>query len=1153
MTITRSAWVLSPVVLLAAGAAVLADPPSFARQVRPFLARYCLECHGGEDPAGGLNVQAFQSLKEGGDHGPVFTPGKADDSRIVRMVEGKTRPRMPPRKARQPAPEELSLLRAWIDAGARDDSADARLTIPDVRPRSPVAPPVAALAYHPSGKLLAAGAGKAVLLLDADTGEVRGKIGGLAGRVTALAFRRDGSALAVAASSPGGPHEVCVHDFSPTGPGKGRMVGEATDAVYALTFSPDGKLLATAGYDRLVRLWDVSSGGAPPRVLKDHSDAVYGLAFSPDGVRLASGAADRAVKVWDVATGRRLYTLGEPTDWVYAVAWSADGRLLAAAGVDRSIRVWGPAASGARLLHSVFAHQGPVTRLVYSEDSQTLYSLSEDGTAKAWDAVRMVERTVYAAQPDTPLALAVRPGGRQLAVGRFDGALVLLDEATGKTLVQPLPVKPKPPVLDRLSPSAVTRGRTALIEVDGRHLDRDVAVLAGIPGFEARALPGGDPGKRRFRITVPGTTPAGVYPVRVKSAGGESGVVNLTVDLFEVVAEKGPNGSPRRGQPVALPATVVGVIEKAGEEDWYRFEAVAGQEVGVQVIAAAAGSHLEPVLRAVDPEGRTLAESGSGLLGFTCPRAGAYALGVRDRDYRGGPAFPYRLHVGPVPVVTGVFPRGLPRGRTGEVCLEGVNLGSTREVKVSVPADAAVGSRVAVPTGAALGGPTVVVGEYPEVSEGTTMAVPVPGTANGRIEVPGASQTWHFAARKGERLILEVHARRLGSPLDSVIEILDARGRPLPRATLRCVARTFVAFRDHDAGTPGIRLETWNDLAINDYVLVGREVVRIRELPRNPDDDCQFFSERGQRLAYFGTTPAHHAMGEPMYKVTVHPPGATFPPNGLPVLTLPYRNDDGGPGLGKDSRLVFDPPADGEYGVRVGDAAGQGGPLFAYRLTVRPPRPDFAVHFNPAAPAVWKGGAVPVTATAERVDGFDDAIALRLGNLPPGFHAPPTFIPAGENSTSFALYADPGATVPPGSPQLKLCATAEVAGHTVVREVAGGVPRLAEGADIVTTTEQAEVTLRPGGEAVVNVRVQRRNGFRGRIPLEVRGLPHGVRVLDVGLNGILVTEQESVRTFVLYAEPWVRPMAHPFVVLARHEGKGAEYAAPSVLLRVTSR
>ena len=70
--------------------------------------------------------------------------------------------------------------------------------------------------------------------------------------------------------------------------------------------------------------------------------------------------------------------------------------------------------------------------------------------------------------------------------------------------------------------------------------------------------------------------------------------------------------------------------------------------------------------------------------------------------------------------------------------------------------------------------------------------------------------------------------------------------RPVPRATLRSLARTYVTFRDHDSAGPGIRIEAWGELAMNDYVLVGGELLRIRELPPNPDADCTFFSQRGQ-------------------------------------------------------------------------------------------------------------------------------------------------------------------------------------------------------------------------------------------------------------------------------------------------------------------
>jgi hypothetical protein len=1142
---------LSALTLLLATAAAAAEAPSYARQVKPFFARYCVECHNGEEPEGGLNLETYKSLMEGGGRGAALVPGKPDLSRLVRMVEGKLKPTMPPKKAKQPKPAEVTVVRAWVAAGARDDSAALRITLPAIKPRVAPATPVTALAYHPGGKLLAAAGRGEVLLLDAATGEVKRKVTGLRDRVTALAFSRDGNGLAVASSAAGEAHEVRVFAF---GPAAGLLfTGPHADVIHGLSFSPDGKTLASCGYDRLIKLWDVAAG-KELRALRDHSDAVYGVAFSPDGKLLASCSADRAVKVWDVATGARLYTLGEPTDWLYAVAWSPDGKHLAAAGVDRSIRVWEVSARGGKIVHSVFAHEAPVTRLAYSSGGATLYSLSEDGSARAWDSARMVERRAYPRQPETPLALAARPDGKQLAVGRYDGALLLLDEATGKVLAQPLPARPKPPVLEKLTPAAAPRGRSLRLRLEGKHLVGVSEVLAPLPGWRAVAAPGGKDTAVEVTVTVPPAAPPGVYPVRVKTAGGESKPLSFTVDRFDAVNEAEPNDSPRTGQKVTLPVTLVGDIGRAGDVDYFRFEARAGQEVGVQALTAAVGSGLSPVLRLVDPEGVVVAESDNGLLGYACPKAGTYSLGIRDSTYRGGPKMHYRLHVGEVPVVTSVFPLGVRRGSEAEVRLDGVHLGKARAVKLKVPADAAPGSRIPVPFAAGaeapLGAPAVVVGEFPEVADprkGGTL--PVPGAANGVIAEAGAPQSWQFRARKGERLLIEVEARRLGSPLDSYLEVLDAAGRPLPRATLRCLARTYTTFRDHDSASPGIRIEAWSELAVNDYLLVGGELLRIKALPRNPDDDCQFFSAGGQRLGFLGTTPTHQPQGQPMYKVAIHPPGTTFPRNGLPVVTLFWRNDDGGPGFGKDSRLVFDAPADGTYQVRVGDARGEGGRGHAYRLTLRPPRPDFRVTAE-HRPELFRGGAVPVRVRAERLDEFDGAISLRLLGLPPGLTAPATTVPAGENSTAFALHADAKAVLPAKPGALKLEARATVNGKEVVREAAVALPRLADKPDIVTTTGESEVAVRPGGETRLTVTVGRRNGFKGRIPVEVQGLPHGVRVLDVGLNGILITEAETTRTVVIQADPWVAPAAQPFVVFARREGKGTEHAARSVLLRV---
>jgi hypothetical protein len=449
-----------------------------------------------------------------------------------------------------------------------------------------------------------------------------------------------------------------------------------------------------------------------------------------------------------------------------------------------------------------------------------------------------------------------------------------------------------------------------------------------------------------------------------------------------------------------------------------------------------------------------------------------------------------------------------------------------------------------------LGSQQIVVGEYPEVFESGKNSIPVPGNANGRLTRDGQKDVWSFDARKGQRLVVEVNARRLGSRLDSVIEILDKNDQPVPRAVLRSQAKTHVTFRDHDSASAGIRIEAWGELATNDLLYVGNELVKIQSLPTHPDADCNFFSTGGKRLAYLDTTPTHHANNTSMYKVSVHQPGTNFAPNGYPVFTLYYRNDDGGPGYGRDSRILFDPPADGDYKVRIADARGMGGDNFGYRLTIRHPRESFSLRFTPKSPVVSKGGAVPVTFTAERIDGFDGPIKIHVKNLPPGFHIPATTIEAGTYATTVALYADATAKVP------EKAATPTLEGTTPATSIPFAfignfeIPKLIEPGDIVATTAESEVAIRPGQQAKMTVRIERRNGFTGRVPLDVKGLPHGVRVLDIGLNGILVNENETTRTVVLYAEPWVQAMDHPIVVLARREGKNTEHAAKAVMLKV---
>ncbi len=832
--------------------------------------------------------------------------------------------------------------------------------------------------------------------------------------------------------------------------------------------------------------------------------------------------------------------------------------------------MWELTEQGGKIVHSVFAHEGPVTKLIYSKDGGTLFSVGQDRVIKAWDAERMVERKIYERQPETVLSMALRPDAKQLALGRYDGIVQLLDVETGKVQAEFAAARPnvpavttsaqKPlpkPEVKKVTPTEGRRGQTLRVTFEGNHLDAVSGLVFQVPGAEGK-IAEKSPAKLVAEIVFPPKTPASVEKIQLKNEAGLSAPVSFTVDPFPVVTVREGNNSPGQGQPITLPATLVGKLEKAGDVDFFRFEAKKGQQVGVQVLTAVLGSKIEPALQLTDLRGRVLAESNDGVLGYTFEEGGAYALGLRDREFRGGAGMHYRLHVGDLPVVTSLFPLGGQRGQEVAVEIDGVFL-TTRSAKAKISADAAPGSKTPVPVtsplGTPLGNTTIVVGEFPEFGpDKASAAMAVPGTANGRLSKHEQRDIWLFPAKKGERLILETQAQRIGSPLDTVLEVLDAKGNPVPRAVLRCQAKTFVTFRDHDNVSAGIRIDAWNDLAMGDYLYVGSELIKIHNLPPNPDADCSFYATAGgQRLGFLDTTPTHHSMGVPMYKVSIHPPGTTFPPNGFPVFTLNYRNDDGGPGYGRDSRIFFDPPADGDYQVRVSDVRGQHGANCGYRLTIRPPRPDFNVRFSPTNPSVWRGGAVPITISVDRTDGYDGPIALRFENLPPGLSAPHTEMQAGEVTTALSLYAEAKAQNPAKPLPLKLIAEAVLGGRKVVKEALGESPKVIDAGEIVTFTDESEVTIQPGREVKLQVHIERRNGFNGRVPVEVKGLPYGVRVLDIGLNGILITEKETQRTMVLYAEPWVEPTEHPFVVLARREGKNSEHAAKSVLLRVSKK
>ena len=397
--------------------------PAPAAAASRILARECYSCHNQVKRAGALSLHTYQTLMKGGNNGPALVPGRSDESRMIRMVEGLLEPTMP--EDGFLADQDIEVLRAWVDAGAppwEGDLGRIRLErLPDIRPAESVQPEVASLAFHPGGTMVAAGSYQEIRLLRPG-GEVEARLTGLAETVRSVAFSPDGSRLASGAGMPSRFGEVKIWD--PVTRELVRGWEGHTDCIYSVAFSPDGSVLATASYDRLIKLWEVKTG-REIRTISGHVDAVYSLAFNSAGDRLASASADRTVKVWDVASGRQLGTpLSGSTAELFAMAFYPGGRRIAAAGMDKMIRIWDLGTDGGSLAGSVFSHDGPVVDLSLTPDGNTLISAGADGRVKFWDARSLEERKALEAQPDTVLALAVSPSGETLAVGRYDGIVV---------------------------------------------------------------------------------------------------------------------------------------------------------------------------------------------------------------------------------------------------------------------------------------------------------------------------------------------------------------------------------------------------------------------------------------------------------------------------------------------------------------------------------------------------------------------------------------------------------------------------------------------------------------------------------------------------------------------------------------------------------
>lgn len=602
------------------------------------------------------------------------------------------------------------------------------------------------------------------------------------------------------------------------------------------------------------------------------------------------------------------------------------------------------------------------------------------------------------------------------------------------------------------SPQKEMQPQTQVFTAEDQKLLDDLALR--VSKYERRPANANLADTVTLQVTLSPEAKTGDRELRLMTKAGLTNPLLFQVGELPETSEQANDKTPGTKAPVeiTLPRTINGQI-LPGAADRYRFTAAKGQRIVVAVFARALIPYLadavpgwfQATLSLYDATGKEVAYDDDyhfnpdPVIAYTIPRDGAYEFEIKDAIYRGREDFVYRICVGELPFVTGIFPLGAQAGVATSVRVSGWNLpGNRLTATVADPGLHQLTARKGelVPNRAAF-----LVDTLPELEErepndntGQAQALTLPAIINGHIGKPGDFDVFSFQGKAGASLVAEVQARRLDSPVDSNLTLLDATGRVL-------------AFND-DHEDKGSGLNT------------------------------------------------HHA----------------------------------------DSYLAAKLPADGIYYVKIGDTQQGGGPEYAYRLRIAPPRPDFDLRVVPSSANMRSGGTMTLTVYALRRDGFDGDIAFGIKDAPLGFALSGGRIPSGREQVRVTLAA-PNTTFN-GPVSLSFQGAAEIEGRKVVHEAVPAEDMMQAflyrhlvpsqrfvlalvGRSPLRQPVQYELKhplrIPAGGNAVLKVDVPA-NLPRGKVRLALSDPPAGVELAEVketwggATELVFACDKEKVRT-----------------------------------------
>ncbi len=313
-----------------------------------------------------------------------------------------------------------------------------------------------------------------------------------------------------------------------------------------------------------------------------------------------------------------------------------------------------------------------------------------------------------------------------------------------------------------------------------------------------------------LEVTIAPDAPPGDRELRLATKWGLSNPMVFQVGLLPETREREPNdpapsrnprldGLREKPDPLQLPVLINGQI-MPGDVDRFRFIAEEGDRLVVQAqarhlvpyLADAVPGWFQATVALFDAQGRELAFQDEYLfnpdpvLYYEVPAGGEYQLEIRDAIYRGRQDFVYRVSVGELPFIASMFPLGGQVGVPTRVSVGGWHL-PAQEVTLDTEVEAGRIHRVQWECSTGLCNPVLyMVDDLPECDEAEPNdtandagQVALPQVVNGRIDEPGDVDMFSFEGHGGQTVVAEVFGRRLNSPIDSLVRLMDASGRVL--------------------------------------------------------------------------------------------------------------------------------------------------------------------------------------------------------------------------------------------------------------------------------------------------------------------------------------------------------------------------------------